>query len=284
MGNKVYDIVTEKILKALDAGVVPWFRPWNTLACRNAFSKHQYSGINAILLDVAGRGAGWLTAKQIIQLGGDFTGVKSEFITFFSPVQKKKKSANEPAERFFLMRGYLVFPVSEIKNLPQKYYDANATAVVAEHHPVEEAEQIIADFLARTGVVMKFGGNEACYIPSMDEIHIPERNTFVSIEEYYCAVFHEIMHSTQKRCNVVDSYAENELRAEIGASMLLAQVGLDNTAVIKNASAYCKGWASRIRGEQNTLVTRSASKAYSGVDFVLNTAPAEVEVEEVAVV
>lgn len=268
MGNKVYDIVTEKILKALESGIIPWSRPWQTSDPFNAYSGRKYTGINSLLLDMSGRGPGWITAKRIEELGGDFKGAKSELVTLYNVVQKKKKLPSDEPEQYWMLRYYKVFPISEVRGLPEKYYKKNAV-IVQEHQPVEEAEAIIAKYLEETGVKMSFGGNRAYYQPSTDSIQIPVRESFVSIEEYYCTVFHEIMHSTQSRCKIQDTYAGNELRAEIGAAMLLAHIGLDHSAVIQNATAYCSSWASRIRDEKNTLVVSAASKAYSGVDMIL---------------
>ena len=282
MASKVHDIVMEKILAALDAGVAPWVKPWQTLKPFNAKSKHKYTGVNAMLLGMSGRGPGFMTAKQIKELGGKFAGVKSELVTFYSVIDKKK-DGQKSDDKFFMLRYYLVFPVSEVTELPQKYYDANSVTV-QEHDPVVEAEAIIAQFIERTGVKMFFGGDSAFYRPSTDEIHIPPRNTFASISEYYCTVFHEMMHSTQHkdRCNIKDDYAPNELRAEIGASVLLGHVGLDMSDTIQNAASYCSSWAGRIRGEKSSLIVSAASKAYSGVSFVLGDVAKEEEVSEAA--
>jgi|GEM_PF-4255407 len=63
---------------ALDAGLVPWHRPWRVsehTAPRNVISGKAYRGINIMLLgfasDVGGyAGPWWLTYKQGIDLGG----------------------------------------------------------------------------------------------------------------------------------------------------------------------------------------------------------------------
>ena len=52
----VYEIVTEKLVAALERGTVPWRRPWRGAACapRNLASRKEYRGINALLLGIAG--------------------------------------------------------------------------------------------------------------------------------------------------------------------------------------------------------------------------------------
>jgi antirestriction protein ArdC len=53
MSNRVYEIVTEKIIAALESGTAPWHKPWQAGIVRNAISNHPYSGINALLLGMA---------------------------------------------------------------------------------------------------------------------------------------------------------------------------------------------------------------------------------------
>jgi len=50
----VYTEVTDRIIAALDAGTVPWRKPWNAPAefHRNPVSKTEYRGINPFLLEM----------------------------------------------------------------------------------------------------------------------------------------------------------------------------------------------------------------------------------------
>ena len=43
----VYSIITERIIEKLEAGTIPWHKPWRSLGpARNPVSKKPYSGIN----------------------------------------------------------------------------------------------------------------------------------------------------------------------------------------------------------------------------------------------
>ena len=65
MSNKVYELVTSKILAALDSGTVPWRKPWTAGTPRNATSNRPYSGINRVLLGMAPyQDSRWLTYRQ----------------------------------------------------------------------------------------------------------------------------------------------------------------------------------------------------------------------------
>ena len=50
--SKVYGIVTDQIIEALERGTVPWRQPWSggSAIPRNAVSKKPYRGVNPFLL------------------------------------------------------------------------------------------------------------------------------------------------------------------------------------------------------------------------------------------
>src|SRR5262249_27696925 len=69
----VYEIITNRILQQLEAGVVPWQRPWNAAAGqpRNLLSQKAYRGINVWMLASVGYACPyWLTYKQAQEIGG----------------------------------------------------------------------------------------------------------------------------------------------------------------------------------------------------------------------
>ncbi len=69
----VYDVITGKVIEKLEAGTVPWHKPWNaeTGAPRNLTSGRPYRGINIFLLGCQSDASPfWGTYKQITELGG----------------------------------------------------------------------------------------------------------------------------------------------------------------------------------------------------------------------
>ena len=278
MANKVQEIVLEKIITALKAGVVPWSCPWGVKNAFNAITKREYTGINYLLLNACGRGVSWLTAKQIIKLGGNFKGVKSELVTFYSIIKKKAKSVEDEATSFWLLKYYNLFPVSEITGLPEKYYEQE-TPIVNDFDPIEKADEVVQAYLEVTGVTLDHDGRvKAYYAPATDSIHLPLRQSFKSAPHYYATVFHELVHSTRKRLSIEDSYAGEELRAEIGSAMILASVGIDHSETIENCAGYCASWARALEGETGQLIIGASSKAQKGVDMILDPVLTEVEV------
>lgn len=93
MSNAVYEIVTSKIIEALNSGNIPWQKPWtggNPPA--NFFSKRQYNGINSILLSLSPYDClYWGTMKQISEKGGKVKkGEKASIVVFWNFKQKEE--------------------------------------------------------------------------------------------------------------------------------------------------------------------------------------------------
>ena len=82
----VYSIVTERIIEKLEAGTIPWHKPWRSIgAPQNLVSKKSYRGINVWLLTMQGYiSPYWGTLRQINELGGRVRkGEKSTPVVFW---------------------------------------------------------------------------------------------------------------------------------------------------------------------------------------------------------
>src|SRR5208283_3220754 len=96
-----YEIVTDKIIKLLEQGVIPWRRPWIAAGLpRNLMSKKTYRGINLFLLSAAKYASPyWLTFKQANQLGGSVRkGEHGEVIVFWK-VDQTADDKTDDAEK-----------------------------------------------------------------------------------------------------------------------------------------------------------------------------------------
>lgn len=280
MASKVYAIVQDKILAQLDKGSIPWVKPWAITMPFNGTSGRKYTGINAILLAMSGRGPSFITMKKASEMGADWRGVKPELVTFYGKVKYSKKYQKEhdldEDASFLLLRYYDVLPVSEVRGLPQEYYDKNkpVTGGAATQNFVAEVENHLANI---PELHITFGCNSACYAPGLDVINMPHKDQFTCIEEYYCTLFHELVHWTKHETrlnrNKDESYANEELIAEIGAAVLMGLFGIDYEKVIGNIGAYCNNWAKKIRDcEKTTLIVTAASKAFKAVDYIMGAA------------
>jgi len=71
----VYEIITDRICERLEAGVVPWRKPWTARGLdgmpRNLVTRRPYRGVNVWTLAMMGYGSpDWLTYRQATALGG----------------------------------------------------------------------------------------------------------------------------------------------------------------------------------------------------------------------
>lgn len=127
--------------------------------------------------------------------------------------------------------------------------------------------------------------NRAYYSPALDEVVVPELCQFRNKAEYYSALFHELTHSTGassrldrfKGASKFGSgvYSKEELIAEIGASLLCAHCGIDNSEAADNSVAYLRSWLKALRDDV-TLIVSAAAKAQKAADFILGLQQEEI--------
>jgi len=279
----VYEIVTEKIVKLLEQGIVPWRRPWSSTGLpRNLVSKKPYRGINYFLLSASKYVSPfWLTYRQASELGGYVRkGEESTIVVFWKVEDLKQGSQDLDAEvknrRRFVLRYYRVFNLEQCE-LPQAVRDKLPTIETHEHDPIEAAERIIAAMPNPPEIV--YSGSKAYYSPLTDRITLPPRELFISADEFYASLDHELVHSSGyvKRlgregiCEAAPFgspvYSKEELVAEMGAAFLCAEAGISN-AVIENQAAYLAGWLKKVEDNRKLLI-HAAAQAQKAADYIL---------------
>lgn len=158
---------------------------------------------------------------------------------------------------------------------------ADKPAEVSENERDEAAEALVAEYLAN-GPSLGHGGDSAHYVPAQDHIQMPNLADFDSTAHYLSTLYHEITHSTGhdsrlKREGIAKGtfggfgskvYSEEELVAEIGASLLCSIAGIDQAAVYDNSVAYLQHWISKLESDHR-LIFRAATAAQKAVDHVL---------------
>jgi len=88
----VYNIITERIIEKLEAGTIPWHKPWRSIgAPRNLVSKKLYRGVNVWLLTVQGYTSPyWATMRQINEHGGHVRkGEKATPVVFWRIIRRR---------------------------------------------------------------------------------------------------------------------------------------------------------------------------------------------------
>jgi antirestriction protein ArdC len=288
----IYESVTEKIIEALEAGVNPWAKPWQATQygdLRNADSNRPYRGVNTLLLGISSMVKGyfdprWLTYKNAEKLGGNVKkGEKGTQIVFwnFMKTIDDRDPANPVEKKIPYARAYTVFNVQQCEGL--KLPD-----LVAKVRVEGEVNEIAQKILSLPKIV--HGGNKAAYVPSTDMVLMPEPTVFNTLDDYYSTGFHETIHWTggterlKREMNTrfgSDSYAFEELVAEIGAAFLCAAASIPFEKM--QHPEYIASWLKRFKTDDKAIFT-AASKAQKAADFVLQEAGilAVAEDEEVA--
>ena len=269
MKKSVYEIVTERILELLAAGVVPWRRPWVVSGAVNWISQLPYRGINTLLLPPGE----YATYKQITEAGGSVKGAKSQIVVFWRWLEKEDADTGE-AEKIPMLRYYRVFDIKDCKGIKSKRKE-----VSFDHDPIAEAEAIVDGYADAPPI--GFASGRAYYMPSPDRVSVPPIQDYPKAEEYYSTLFHELIHSSghQSRLNRPgieeyaafgdENYSKEELIAEIGAAMLCATCGIDNST-IENSAAYIQSWHRKLKNDP-TLIVKAAGQAQKATDYILGT-------------
>jgi antirestriction protein ArdC len=192
--------------------------------------------------------------------------------------QLKFKNDEDEEKSFPMIRytrvynfGQCIFDEATIKKLVPETEENPFT-------PKETCENIVKGY--KDCPEINFGGGRAFYSPLMDRIQMPLKESFTGEEEYYSTLFHEMGHSTGserrlKRFKSVDSgifgsetYSKEELIAEMVASFLSAESGIENNT-IENSASYIAGWLKAIKNADKTFVVQAASRASFASNYIL---------------
>lgn len=285
MNANIYATVTDRILKCLDAGVIPWRKTWRTGLPKNLMTGREYRGINILVLSLAGYGSRyWLTYRQAFGMGGHVRkGEKATPVVYWKwhtagdlkrLAEKAGKAAPPPCYPFV----NAVFNLDQIDGVAQPADDVPAESADC----VESAEQLVSCMPDRPEII--HGASlEPAYCPSLDQVMIPNICQFENAGEYYGALFHELGHSTghPKRLNRraeaegdrQQKYSFEELVAEFTAAFLCAHLGIDTPDHEARQADYIQGWAEVFRRDSRILL-RAASAAQKAADFIRGTTPA----------
>jgi antirestriction protein ArdC len=261
-----YEQITQRIIALMEAGTVPWQKPWKVLTGmpRNLISKRHYRGINLLMLLAADyESPFWLTFRQANELGGHIRkGERATPVVFWKQLKKSNdpednpqpdESKPDPTERKrprIVARLYSVFNVVQCEGL------SNFPSLPDQLGTLPEPAKVYENMPDRP--VIKHGMRSAFYSPLDDVVGLPTLTNFSNEDAYYGTLFHELTHASgaSKRLNRPtltasagfgsDPYCKEELIAELGAAFLSAHVGIAERT-IDNSAAYIKNWIDRLK-------------------------------------
>ena len=207
--NEIRKQITEKLIAALENGVMPWRRPWttskNTGRPANVVSKRAYTGINPLLLELDAMKKGfssryWATFNQWRQLGCGVmkrpdcvqAGQWGTNIVFFKPIEKKTvdaKTGDDKTDKFFIMRTFCVFNADQVEGA-ERFQAKDEPSSGHTEPDFEPAEEL----MKATGADIRLCGDKAFYSLAGDFICLPRKEKFVTLGTYYESAFHELGH------------------------------------------------------------------------------------------
>lgn len=293
----VYQLVTERILEKLAAGVVPWQsgRIASVGMPRNFATGRGYRGINVFLLGCMDFATPYfLTYRQAQELGGNVRkgekGLPVVKMGTWEPQSNGEKPEEATSKRLYL-RTYTVFNSSQIDGI--EFPEAPKCDTFSETERTETARQIVAGMPTPPAI---FEGCRAtpCYIPHEDIVHMPSRETFRAEWRFYKTLFHELAHSTGHGSRLarksllenrgfsgfgeaVKTYCIEELVAEMAAAFLSAEAGIVEDD-FENSAAYLKGWMDVLQvSDHRKWLVQAASDAQRAADYITGKRKEEVD-------
>ena len=270
----VEKIVTDQLIAQLEAGTGQWKKSWATLGggLPTRFTGQHYKGINLFILAMQGRGnAHWFTYKQAKSVGGQVrSGEKGTTVVFFKPFETKDRETGEDIT-IPLQRSYTVFNAEQIDGLPEKYFPV----VDLDSLNTEARCADVDAYIKATGAKIDHGGDSAYYSPLQHRIQLPTFEQFDNAVAYYGTALHEVGHWTKGATDKIDrsklSYGEEELVAEIYASITCAKLGIESE-VREDHAQYLASWLKIIKADKKAIF-RAARDAQKAVDYTDSLQP-----------
>lgn len=278
--TSVYQLITDRIIQQLEAGVAPWHKPWKERGSAalpwNLVTDRPYRGINLWILMASDYDSPyWLTFKQATSLGGHVRpGEHGLPVVYWKFGTREVQDGDELIEKpTVLCRYYVVFNLEQCDGIPAPEAEPKSRPELT---PIEECERIVNRWAQRPDI--QHGGDRASYSKLEDRVRIPDLDAFDSAEEFYSTLFHELVHSTGhpgrlNRSTLMDTetfgdenYSREELVAEMGAAFLCGITGIENRT-INNSAAYLQSWLEAIKSDTR-LVLVAAGQAQKAVDCI----------------
>jgi antirestriction protein ArdC len=214
---------------------------------------------------------GWLTVNQAKKFELDFRGQKTTEVVWWKRFEKVDEETGEK-KSFMSCRSFRVLNLDQCEGDKAKLKGHRALEIPEEMHDTDHLCDAVSQALELT---VKHGGDRAFYSPTHDFIQLPPQPAFETDDEYRATLFHEGIHATghKNRCDREfggrfgdQSYAFEELIAELGSTYLQACLGIDMD--LPNHASYLANWLKVLKEDSKAVMT-AASKAQQACDYLL---------------
>ncbi|QYM96584.1 DUF1738 domain-containing protein [Dickeya ananatis] len=268
----IYQTVTDSIITALEAGVKPWMCPWQRVPGMSGLPSNfatgiAYSGMNIMLLwcSASEQGFGdsrWMTYKQAQAVGGQVRkGEHGTTVIFYTTLEKENEDGE--IDQIPMLKTFTVFNVEQIDGLP---LNTEAVSPAETFELLPQAENLFH----RSGARIIEKGQNAFFKPLTDEVWLPERHLFSDAANFYATGLHELVHWSGAKTRLnremkgkfgSESYAFEELIAELGSAFLMADLGI--VGEVQHES-YIASWLRALKSDKRYIfkAASAASKAH----------------------
>lgn len=288
--------VANRLIEQLEKGTAPFQIPWSKgkrgSLPHNGSTGRRYKGANAIWLAMQNRqDPRWFTFNQIakdprgLKLMKGSKSVKIEFWQFTREEVDKEtgKKKRVRLERPFV-KYHDVWNAEQIQGLTP-WKDEPEQPLTWD--PIERVESL----LKQSGADIRHGGDEAYYSPIRDHIQMPDKQQFAEPSLYYATALHELGHWTGHSSRLdrdltgsfgSESYAKEELRAEISSMLLGEELGIGHDG--QRHASYVQSWIKALKNDPQEIF-RASADAEKITTFVMGfeqalTPEQEVDLEE----
>jgi antirestriction protein ArdC len=298
------------LIQLMEAGTAPWRRDWDSTGGGhhlNLISGRPYRGSNPVLLTLGmhlrGSSLPWWCGFAEAKARGLHPRRGCRAVHVLRPLRVPSREEGPPPQcaggpgadgetprprpagiRF---KPVAVFNAADLEgealgSLLAERRRAAAQTIRPEPERLRTAEAVLRAW----PVAVRHGGDRACYLPSLDRIHLPDRHAFHSAAALYATWAHEAIHSTGHPSRLgrdlsgspaagdaaLKAYAREELVAELGAVLLGDRLEIGSDGL--NHAAYLSHWVELLR-ESPRLLLQVLGEARRAADLIAPERPAE---------
>ena len=294
----VRSTLTEIFLKSIEEDPLSWHSNFKSpQRPMNGIYHNQYKGYNRMLLSYVMNKNGYQDPRFYPQ-SYIFGSPENREKAWDDPTKIKVMRGEKPVfidTGFFVPKnkfdadGNKLKPISipEYRNLPDEkkelyrpaqksipVYNADQLTGVEKWKEIETGKQVLDSYIlqvidrgaAEMGVAVKEGDYDPpCYIPDLDEIHMPQKSLFANEYAFAATLLHEMAHASgaEHRMNRdlsggfgSEKYAIEELRAEIASAFMANEFGINMPdSLLDDHKAYVQSWAKAISNDKNILIS-----------------------------
>ena len=273
----------EGIISALEEKQAPWQRPWKAgelTGPRNAVTGRRYNGGNFVWLMFTAMQRGysdprWAGFHQILKAGGHVRkGEKGAQILIWREGRGRETSeetdeTERERPRLYAACHY-VFNVGQTDGLELEA----PSPTTASWEPAAAVQRVARDAAV---TIEHVAGDRAYYNITADTVVMPTQGQFGKQWAYEYTLLHELAHSTMHPTRLDreearlsagrggESYAIEELRAEISALMLGEQLEIGHEP--RHGTSYLANWIQALRNDP-AYIRRAATDAQRISDWL----------------